>query len=52
MTWLQRLRIYFCHHDDMYRREDGRLMLECLKCGRRTPGIHVPNAVKRKESNA
>jgi len=38
IAWLLRVG---CAHDDILFREDGRLMLECLKCGRKTSGFKV-----------
>jgi hypothetical protein len=36
-----------CVHQDIFRRADGCLGLECLKCGRQTAGItvHRPSQV-------
>ena len=38
IDWLTHLS---CVHQDIFRRAEGSLRLECLKCGRQTPGITV-----------
>lgn len=38
IDWLTHLG---CVHHDIFRRAEGCLRLECLKCGRQTPGITV-----------
>jgi len=43
-TWrhcLERVTQFGCAHDDVRRFAHGRLWLECLQCGRETPGIAV-----------
>jgi len=38
IDWLTHLG---CAHQDIFRRSDGCLSVECLKCGRQTVGIAV-----------
>ena len=36
---LDRLRQFRCSHTDVFRFEEGRVWLECLVCGRQSPGV-------------
>jgi hypothetical protein len=39
MNVLQQLRRLCCRHEDILRIEKNRIWLECLACGRSTPGF-------------
>jgi hypothetical protein len=36
---IERLRRFGCGHTDVFRFERGRVWLECLECGRQSPGL-------------
>jgi len=38
LDWLAR---FVCSHEDVFRRADGHLTLQCVRCGRCTAGIRV-----------
>jgi len=41
------LRSLWCRHNDILRSGEGRMWLECVNCGRHTPGFQVAAATKR-----
>ena len=47
---IDRLRQFGCGHTDVFRFEGGRVWLECLECGRQSPGVMTtprPNTTLR-----
>ncbi len=38
-----------CAHEDIFRRENGHLRLECIKCSRQTEGIAVSPRARQPE---
>jgi hypothetical protein len=46
IDWLTQLG---CIHQDIFRRDQGCLCLECLRCGRQTPGITVHSRAQATE---
>jgi hypothetical protein len=39
MDVIDRLRQFGCGHTDVFRFDEGRVWLECLECGRQSPGL-------------
>jgi hypothetical protein len=44
---IDRLRQFGCGHTDVFRFEEGRVWLECLECGRQSPGVMTNSAATR-----